>query len=39
MVVDAHSKWPEVCEASNATTETTVAVLQNLFSRLAYQQS
>lgn len=33
VIVDAHSKWPEVCEVSSATAEATVTVLHRLFSR------
>ena len=33
VVIDAHSKWPEVREVSAATTEKTVTVLQEQFAR------
>ena len=32
IVVDAHSKWPEVHEMSQTTTEKTITVLRHLFS-------
>ena len=31
VAVDAHSKWPEVCEVSNTTAEGTVHVLRHIF--------
>ena len=33
VVVDAHSKWPDVQVVSTATTEKTVTVLRDLFAR------
>ena len=33
VVIDAHSKWPEVWEVSAATTGKTVTVLWDLFVR------
>ena len=33
VVVDAHSKWPEVCEVASATAEKTIAVLRECFAQ------
>lgn len=33
IVVDAHSKWPEVVEMATVSTEKTVAVLRHIFAR------
>ena len=38
LVVDAHSKWPEVCIMSTTTASKTVTVLQEIFARYGLPQ-
>ena len=33
VVVDAHSRWPEIFAMSSTTTEATIVVLRDLFSK------
>ena len=33
MVMDAHSKWPEVCIMTSTTTAKTITVLRDIFAR------
>ena len=38
LVVDAHSKWPEVCEVPSTTTAKTIELLRQLFSAYGLPQ-
>ncbi|XP_070377216.1 uncharacterized protein [Dermacentor albipictus] len=39
VVVDAHSKWPEVFEMRSTTTESTIRCLTELFARFGYPET
>lgn len=39
LLVDLHSKWPEVYKMSSITTQNTIAILRHIFFRMGYRSS
>ena len=39
VVVDAHSKWPEVCPMTTTTSEATIACIHELFCRFGFPET
>ncbi|XP_075743965.1 uncharacterized protein LOC142802803 [Rhipicephalus microplus] len=39
VVVDAHSKWPEVCSMTTTTSEATIACIHELFCRFGFPET